>query len=250
MINLNFEFTGWDALLLVAVSLMGAAVAYVHHPRRKALILSLPIPFTAVVLSQGHGVNATHVLGLLLLLLYTYGVRFLYVKLRLPIVLSIALSAGGYAVAGVVLARHVPATPAAFWIAAGAVFLLAAVLHGFVPHREEPGHRTPLPVWIKLPIIVAVVAALIISKKMLQGFMATFPMVSLLAAYEARHSLWTVCRAIPALTLCMLPMFAVMHIAEPRIGLAGALVAGWLVYLSLLIPLMRRQRREWEEPDA
>jgi hypothetical protein len=250
MINLNFEFTGWDAILLVAVSLMGTAVAYVHHPRRKALILSLPIPFTAVVLSQGHGVNATHVLGLLLLLLYTYGVRFLYVKLRLPIVLSIALSAGGYAVAGVVLARHVPATPAAFWIAAGAVFLLAAVLHGFVPHREEPGHRTPLPVWIKLPIIVAVVAALIISKKMLQGFMATFPMVSLLAAYEARHSLWTVCRAIPALTLCMLPMFAVMHIAESRIGLAGALVAGWLVYLSLLIPLMRRQRREWEEPDA
>jgi hypothetical protein len=44
---------------------MGTAVAYLHHPKWKALVLSLPIPFTLANLSLAQDVNATHVVGLL-----------------------------------------------------------------------------------------------------------------------------------------------------------------------------------------
>ncbi|MDD2708662.1 MAG: hypothetical protein PHV34_11790 [Verrucomicrobiae bacterium] len=40
MINSNFNFTFWNYLLLVVVSVMGVMIAYLHHPRWKAFILS------------------------------------------------------------------------------------------------------------------------------------------------------------------------------------------------------------------
>ena len=253
MLNLNFSFTAWDFVLLVAVSLMGTALAYLHHPKWKSLILSLPIPFTVANLSLGQGVNATHVLGLFFLLIYTHGVRVLHVRLGLPIILSIVLSAGVYATMGVLLAGVVPTTETAFWTLSVALFALSLVVLRLTAHRHEPGHRTPLPVWVKLPIIAAVICLLIIGKKMLQGFMTMFPMVGLVAAYEARHSLWTICRTIPAFSLCMLPMMAVIHVAQPYTGLGGGLGLGWVVYLALLIPSTLRHWRlteEQVEPDA
>jgi hypothetical protein len=247
MPNLNLNFTGWDVLLLAAVSLMGTAVAYLHHPKWKSLILSLPIPFTVANLSLGQGVNVTHVLGLFLLLLYTHGVRLLHLRLGLPIILSIAVSAAGYAATGIWLAGIVPVTETSFWLLSGLLFLLSLALLRFTAHRQEPGHRTPLPVWIKLPIIAGVILLLIIGKKMLQGFMTMFPMVGIVAAYEARHSLWTICRAIPVFSVCTLPMMAVIHVTQPYLGLGGALGAGWIVYLALFIPATLRHWRLNEE---
>ena len=53
------------------------------------------------------------------------------------------------------VSNRTPATDTAFWIAAVGTFALSALAWKLQPHRAEPGHRTSLPVWIKLPIIVA-----------------------------------------------------------------------------------------------
>jgi hypothetical protein len=246
--NLNFAFTGWDWLLLVAVSLMGTTLAYLHHPKWKALILSLPIPFTLASLSLGRNVDATNMLGLLFLVVYTNGVRLLYLRLKLPILIAILLSGGVYAGLAAFLAPFIPRTELFFWITSGVVFLSAIGLLKLMPHRDEPGHRTPLPIWIKLPIIAGVILLLVIAKKILQGFMTMFPMVGLVAAYEARHSLWTICRAIPQFTLWMVPTMAFIHVLQPRLGLGLALAIGWVVYLALLIPFTARHWQQIEIP--
>jgi predicted lysophospholipase L1 biosynthesis ABC-type transport system permease subunit len=72
-------------------------------------------------------------------------------------------------------------------------------------------------------------------------------MVGLVAAYEARHSLWTICRAIPRFSLWMVPMIATVHLLQPRFGLGLALAGGWVAYLSLLIPFTARHWRQIEE---
>lgn len=239
----NFEFGVWDWLLLAVVSLMGTAIAYLHPPRWKALVLSLPFPFTLASLSLGEGVNGTHAMGLLLLILYTHGVRLLYVNYGWPIVGAIGFAVGATAVCVAALAPIVPRSEGFFWGSLGTVFLFGLALYRTMPHRVEPGHRTPLPVWIKLPLIAGVVLGLIVCKKMMHGFMVMFPMVGIVAAYEARHSLWTICRQLTAFTFCVTPMLAMIHLAQPAVGQAKALALGWVVYLMVLLPFTQAQWR-------
>ncbi len=242
------HFGTWDIILIVAVSVQATALAYIPQPRLKAFAYVLPFPFTVATLALGRPVDATNVLGVILLFAYIQGVRLLYDGLRLPIVASIALAALGYAVAGYLMAPVVPATDTAFWMAAAVTLAVAIVLYLRIPHREEKGHRTTLPVYIKLPVVAAVVVALVIAKGSLQGFMTLFPMVGVVGAYESRHSLWTTGRQVPVWMLGMVPMMAVIRLTQGTLGLGGALAVGWLVFLSVLVPLTRRQWKERSQP--
>ncbi len=240
-------FGTWDILLLLVVTAQATLLAYLHAPKWKGLILVLPIPFTLASMAVGAQIDVAHVLGLALLLLYTHGVRLFHVVLRMPIIAAIVLSALAYILLAALLAPLLPTSETAFWIALGAVFALALAALRLTAYRREPGHRTPLPVWLKAPIIMGVIFLLILSKKTLQGFIVTFPMVGLVAAYEARHSLWTVCRTMAAFILCGAPMMAAAHLAYPHIGLPGSLAVGWGVFLCGLAPLicfMWRQDKE------
>ena len=75
------HFTRWDILFLIGTTLQVALVAYLHHPRAKAIATMLPIPFTLSVLALNEPVNATHMLGALLLLMFAQVLRFLHVNL-------------------------------------------------------------------------------------------------------------------------------------------------------------------------
>jgi len=107
--------------------------------------------------------------------------------------------------------------------------------------RDEPGHRSPLPVWIKLPVIMAVTLSLVLVKNQLRGFVTVFPMVGVIAVYEMRHSLWTTCRQIAVLMIALIPMLIVLRLSQDRLGLGGALPLGWVVFLAVLIPMTRKQ---------
>lgn len=231
----------WDILLLISVSAMGTLVAYLHSPRHKALVVSLPIPFTFATLALGGSVNATHVIGLIVLLGFWFAVYCMRQGLGLHIVVSIVLAALAYCAAGMFLAKLVPQTETSFWIAEAIVCLIAAFLCIRIPYRAEQGHSSSLPVWIKFPVLLAVVLGLIAMKSLLSGFMTVFPMVGVLTAYEARHSLWTVCRQIPVLMLAMAVMMAAIHLTSPWLGIGFSLVAGWIVLGAILIALLSRR---------
>ncbi len=224
----------WDIALLIVVSIQATLVAYVRQPRAKALLVTFPFPFSLAYLSVGRPVDATNVLGMALLLLFVHGVRWLHVHGKRHIVLAIIAAAILYGVLGAAIARVLPGGGWVFWTACAAVGALGATFLHLQPHREEPSHRSPLPVWVKLPLIAAVISVLILTKHWLQGFMTVFPMVTVVAAYEARHSLWTLSRQIPVVIVTMCPVMIAMHLAQPHTGPYGALAVGWLVFAGAL----------------
>ncbi len=234
----------WDYALLIATTLQVALVAYLYEPRWKAMAMSLPVPFTLAslaALSVGAGyVDASNIFGLVLLLLFTNVVRWLHYGLKAPIVPSIALATVGYCTAAWAMASRIPRDDLTFYISTGMIAVLAAVLLLNTPHVTEPGHRTPLPAYIKLPGIALLVICMIVSKGLLRNFITTYPMVTTFAAYEARHSLRTLCRQVPLLILVLMPMLSVIRALQGHIGLGAALVLGWIVFLLILLPIIYR----------
>ena len=137
--------------------------------------------------------------------------------------------------------NSLPVSEASFWVVCGTVFASGWWLYIKIPPRTEPGHRTPLPVWQKVTLVFAVVCGLVQVKEALEGFAALFPLAGVIGVYEARHSLWTVGRQVPVMFIVMTPMMAVTHLTQDRLGLAGGLAVGWLVFFVAWVPITRRQ---------
>jgi hypothetical protein len=133
------------------------------------VILTLPIPFTLAALAVGMPVSPTHVVALNLLLAFTHAVRLLHYGARLPIIPAIAVSAAGYCAAGALLRPLMPRSELSFWIACVATILVAVGAQALFPHRDEPDHRSPMPAWLKFPLVAAVILAHLVIKRFLQG---------------------------------------------------------------------------------
>ena len=242
---IDFDLGFWDYLLIGVVAVQGTFLAYVYHPKWKSLLMTLPFPFSIAYLAVAQPVNATNMFGLVLLLFYIHAVRILYTRLKLPITLSIFLAALLYCVIGVLIRERLSdGHSIVFWSATAVTFLAAFVMLKMFPHRNEDGQKSPMPVWLKLITIVAVVSVLVVIKRGLGGFVTMFPMVSIVAAYEARSSLWTVSRQIALVMLVSGAMIIAMWLSQVVIGPYWSLLVGWLVFLSILVPTTRRQWRK------
>jgi hypothetical protein len=237
-----------DVELVLAVSAQAGLLAYMREPRWKAAVFSLPIPFTMAALSLGHPVGASNVLALLVLFFYVQAVRVLHQKWHVPIVLAIALSAGGYILAGSAAAAVVPDTEVTFWFSCLVTLSTGIALLRLLPSRREPAYRSPLPVWLKLPIIAAVVGLLVTLKQVLLGFMTLFPMMGTVGAYEARHSLWTIGRQMPVVMITLTPMMAVCRLTQTGLGLGAALGLGWIAFALVFAPLTWWEWRTADRP--
>jgi len=242
----NTHIGAWDIALLAVVTIQATAISYLHSPKWKAFVWSLPLVFPLAALALNRPIDATNVMGLNVLLIYTHGVRILYGRLRIPIVVAILVSAICYCLIGWRLARILPPTDLAFWLTAGATFALGAILFAATSHREEPGHRSPLPVYVKAPLVACVILLLIAIKNSLHGFMTVFPMVGVVAAYEARKSLWAMSRQVPLLMMTITPLMATCRLTQHKLGLGPSLLIAWPVFTVILFLLSRRMWAETE----
>lgn len=240
----SFSLSGWDFALIVAVSTQALLLAYQTRPEVKAFLLTFPFPFTLATLSLGLPIEATHVLGLCLLFLFVQGVRIFHRRFGLHIVVAILAAASLYTLLGSLLAQWVPDEPSLFWPAAFFTLGVGLFFLWFLPARSEPAYRTPLPVWIKLPAVVGVVLLLVVMKHLLRGFMATFPMVGVIAAYESRYSLWTFGRQSPVIMVAVGLMQVAIFSLQGTLGLPLAVLVGWGVF-GVAFPLADALRRRW-----
>jgi len=232
-------YTGWDIALLLGVSALGTATAYLRQPRWKALMVAVPIPFTLANLSLGKPVGVYQVLALSALLLFFHTVRWL-MRTGVPIVLAIILAVAGYIGVAGALTNLAPDTPAVFWVLLSATGVLGTALYVLLPPREEPDYRSSLPLPVKFLAIMVVIAGVLALKHWLLGFMTLFPMVGVITAYESRFSLWTTARQIPILILAMVPMLAIIYCTQHILGIPAALALGWIGHLTTLTMLTRR----------
>ncbi|MDA0711901.1 MAG: hypothetical protein O3B73_17010 [bacterium] len=236
-------FGFWDMTLVGVVTVQAMAVAYLSTPRWKGLALSLPLPFTTIVLSLDKPVDASNVLSLATLLVYVTGVWVLYEKARFPIVPAVALSVVAYILLGGLLLGFVPKTDTAFWLAIGAMFALGQVLLRVLPRPCKPPYRTPMPLWQKLPTVLAVVGVLVTIKSHLGGFASLFPLLGTVGAYEVRHDLWILVRSVPVLMCSLTVLLGVTHVGQAAWGLGGGLALGWLAFLPIVLWIQVRVRR-------
>lgn len=234
---------------MLLVALQATGLAYIHHPLGKAFVLNLPIPFTLAMLSLGHSLDVTNIAGLGLLLVFFQIIRFVFRRWRWPIVAAIAMAVAVHLAAAAVLAAIMPRTASFFWLVSAAVFTAAVCLHRLSPHVVEPGYRTRLPVWVKFPAIALVIFGVVLVKGWIEGFMTAFPMVGIIAAYEGRFVLGTMCRQMPILVFTMLPTMLLIRLLQPWIGFRWALIPAWGVFLCILVPVMRHQWRTYHRQE-
>ncbi|MCX7705619.1 MAG: hypothetical protein N2115_05095 [bacterium] len=224
----------WDIILILVVTAQAGVLTYISDPRKKSLVIVFPFPFTIATLSLGGCIDVTNVLGLVNLAFFTYGVWFFYNRLKINIVFSIVFFAILYCFIGIFLAKILRRTEFTFWFSSFMVSIFALCLAFFTPCAHESPYRTNLPVWIKVPVIALVVIFLVTIKKFLSGFMTVFPMVGVIAAYEGRFMLQSICRQIPVLVISLLSLMMTAKVLISYTNLYFALLCGWIVFLIVL----------------
>jgi hypothetical protein len=219
-------------MLALTSTIDAVALTYVSNPRWRAFIWLLPLPLSVAVLAVGRPIDATNILGMALTLFFIHSVCILHYNLRLWIVPSIALSEFAYCFIGWNLARIVPPTNGAFWLAVGVTVAVTLAATMFASPREEKSQRSVSPLWIKLPVIVAIVFFLVAMKRGLGGFMSTCPIVGTIMAYESRKCLASISRASPLGIWMMLLFLVTAHATQKSVGLGPSLIIAWGVFLG------------------
>lgn len=223
------------ALILTAFV---TVIAYLHSPRIKMLVFSMPIPFTCAYLQSHLPINTTHILGMVLTMLYHWIVYFMAKRWKLPLGLGIVSGVVFYVsmaffigTAGITQPLREMPVP---W-AVGIVVLFCSVVSWLYHPAHEPGHRSNTPWWIKSPLILTITLIIFSLTQMLRGAVTTFPYAGTFASYEMRHSLRTLAGQYVVNNFSFLLMFLTIwwmeqhHMPQP-----WPLLAGWAMLIVSL----------------
>ncbi|MCM8788533.1 MAG: hypothetical protein NC907_01955 [Candidatus Omnitrophica bacterium] len=227
-------FNFWDIILIVVVTVQAGILTYISDPRKKSLVLVFPFPFTIATISTGSVIDATNVVGLVNLAIFTFGVWFFYENSKANIALLIFLFALIYCALAIAGARILPKSDLAFWVSILFVVIFALLVAIFSVCPEDKPYRTDLPLLIKIPIILVVISTLVFLKNHLKGFMTVFPMVGVIAVYESRFMLKSVCRQLPVLMVCLVSMMMTLKIMMKFTGLFIPFVCVWIAFLFVI----------------
>jgi hypothetical protein len=204
------------------------AMAYVRAPRGKALIYSLPVPFSCAYLATGLAINATHISGLMLVVGYNWLV-YVLARARVPLVGAIVVSAGAYFGAAMALR---PLAAVSLWWLAGAGLVGWVVALAAYRGREQPAHRSRTAWYVKAPLIFAIAMSVYNATELLAGGVGMFPYAGIFASYESRHSLRTLAGQFTLNALGLLMCLLTIHMAEGRVPAPVPLILGWVPVLG------------------
>ena len=109
----------------------------------------------------------------------------------------------------------------------------------WLPARQEPHHKSPLPVPLKTLLIFVIVLFVVLAKSHFRGFMISFPYVTVFAVYESSHSLYTLARRMPSFILPFLPVLLFCRYLPAHVGFTGALIASWICFIPLFLLMDR-----------
>ena len=236
----DLDLTGWDGLLIVVVTVQSLAMAYAESPRLKRLFLTLPFPFTVVILSVGRPIDGSNFVSMIVLFAFTQICRLLHARLRIHILPTILIGVVFYAGTGWLLGGIFPTGDRAFWISCTGIIVVGYLLNRMLANVHEIPYRTTLPMKFKLPVLLAISTLLVLIKNGLQGFAGFFPLVSVIAAYETRTTLWTLARPVPVLMMTITPMLIVARLVQPHYGLGIGMASGWVAFLLALAIVRNR----------
>lgn len=218
-------------LTAVLVTAVVWAVGMIRSLRWKALAYSLPLPITLILLSSGMRVDASQIVGVVLLNVFFYTVAAAF-RLGLPIWAADLVGIGVY----IGLSWSTVALGALpFWpVLAGAAVIWAA----FLPFRPPatttpPATGNPL---LRLGVLFAVTLSVVALAGALRGLVVTFPYSGVLVAVEVRRFLSDFARHFTRNSVALLAFFAA-HYATQHHGTAWALTAAWAAFAVTALSL-------------
>jgi hypothetical protein len=236
---------------VLVVTFLAVGAAYLPSPRAKSICFSIPLPFTAALISSGQSVDATNAIGILTIGVFVWIVWYLYTKKAWPILLAELTALLFYCVVSYVVPFYVAhdglIESICFWSAWGVMIPISLAMMIFLPAKPESHHKSPLPVPLKTLLIFIMVFCVVLAKSHMRGFITAFPYVTCFAVYESRHSLYTFARRMPPFIISFLPVLFLCRYLPERFGFVGALAASWVCFIPLLI-LMDRFYTRRENP--
>ncbi len=238
---LSIPNDAWLNLILPAavLTLFVSTIAYIHNPRIKTLVFSMPVPFTCAYLSTAMKINPTHMTGVLYVSLYHWIVWAIYRKAGFP--LAVGMTAGivfylsaSYGTAQLFQYQWQPTMP----LAISALLVLWCLGIWLYRPIREPGHRSTAPWYVKTPIIFPIALLLFSLKHFLLGAVTTFPYAGVFTSYEMRHSPRTLAGQYSINNIAFILMFVVIWQLETY-GRVPALLGGWGITLVILTIIYR-----------
>lgn len=212
--------------LLIAVAVL--AVRFVPSVRWKAVVYSLPLPMTLALAGRSDdGVDARHLLGVIMLVLFFVLVSALHHRWGVPILVADALGVAAYLLVAWPLTAldGLPFVP----VLAGVV-LLWVLLAG---RRRLPGRRGARSERGLFAVVLVTGAALGVAALggLLSAFVVTFPYSGVLVVVETRRDLPAFTRQFARAALALVAFLAAYHAVQDR-GTAPALAAAWTAHLA------------------
>lgn len=224
-------------------------IAYIHSPRWKTLVFSMPVPFSCIFLSEHMRVNASYLTGLAIGSAYHWVVFLVVRKFKLHIGMGIAAGVVFFLTLAMLAS---PMTTAPFWWTLAGVFLLWLVAVSFYRPIHEQGHRSPVPWWIKFPVSFVLTFIILSLVAVLAGAAAVFPYAGVFTSYEMRHSLRTLAGQYMLNNISFLVIFPMFwwlqnHTQLPQVVI---LFTGWVVLVPMLFCIYRFGFGRPKEPLA
>jgi hypothetical protein len=225
----SFQQAPLHAVFALVLAGFVSAIAYLHNPRLKALVYSLPVPFTCAYLATRMPINATHLMGVGLIITYNWLVYFAHIRWRWPLGVAIASGVAVY-VGGAILFCSLNHTNP-LWVVGPIALAWLLIVVAYRQH-DEPGHRGATPWWLKLPLVFTLGMAMYSSTAILAGAVSTFPYAGVFTSYEMRRSLRTLAGQFTINAFGYLMAMTFISRLERYPGDLRALLAGWGVFLA------------------
>jgi hypothetical protein len=239
-----FASHAWKAAVLTGfVSLLNVT----HSPRAKILIFSMPIPFSCAYLASDIRINSSHMTGMVLMLLYHWGVLLFHRRLGMWLLPTICFCAAMYVAAAMVIKpiEHVP-----FLYVIFPVLALWVVAYKLYQPVHEAGERSLTAWYIKAPGVFVIGIGIYFLTGLMGGAVTSFPYAGVFTSYELRRSLRTLAGQFTVNTVTNWFMLVAMWIAQEYMNPLGTLAVGWVVVLSGLAVVYGLNLGRAKEPTA
>jgi hypothetical protein len=244
------EFAAKVVVSACAIGVMVYILAAVSSLRLKALLFTFPVLTTIGLIATGVAVDGSHVAGVMLIWVFLGVADRLMSRWRIHAVGAVLVAAGFYIALGTLLSVLVRPY---FWPMVG-LFLVAWVAlvarWWLRPLLSDPAPLAVISAAKKGMIGAGVSAVLLAASPLIAGVVVTFPYQGLFAVVEVRTRLTAFTRSVTCNTIATAAMFGVIHLLQGSVHGIVSLIAGWVVFVAVVIPAGRIRVISLDHPVA
>jgi hypothetical protein len=230
----------------LVVTLVVWAVSLVRSVPLRALVYSLPVPITLVLVTTRIPVDARHLVGVVLLNVFVAAVAWLHHGLRWPILLADLAGVAVYVAGSWALLRSGPLPFVPVLVATVGLWLLLAALRPPRPAAGAAG-RHAVPRLGKLLVLAAGALLMVGLGGLLAGMVVTFPYSGVLVVVETRRDLVEFRAHFARNSLALLAFFAAYFVVQ-GVSRVAAVVVAWAAFACCALLLQVTRPHAWRDP--